>query len=148
MRGPPSHHEMGKATMTDMPQQSPDGNASPAQQALTTLAGTSDDVAALDTLAASDVLVPVPAGAQDPEQPDQVMLPVIEQDGEHQVPVFTSEPRLAQALPGVENYLKIPLGVLAARWPSDDVMLTIDAGVPEALTLPAEGVRTLLARDA
>jgi SseB protein N-terminal domain len=126
----------------------PEGST-PAQQALSTLAGRTDDEAALDTLAASEVLVPVPVDAQDPGEPDQVILPVIEQpNGVRQVPVFTSEPRMAQALPAIHSYLRLPLGFLAARWPDDELTLTIDAGAGDALTLPAEGVRTLLAREA
>lgn len=137
----------------------PSGNTTPAaQQALTTLAGNVDDEVALDTLAGSDVLVPVAGEPEDageadgpgapPEVAEDVLtLPVLEQRGGVQmVPVFTSETRLASTFPSIAQYRVIPLGLLAARWPSDELSLAIDAGAPNSLTLTAEGVRTLLAR--
>ncbi|WP_328429690.1 SseB family protein [Streptomyces sp. NBC_00443] len=126
-----------------------DNTATPARRALDALAGNSEDRTAMDTLASSDVLVPVPddANEQDAIDPGAVALPVIERsDGEPVVPVFTSEPAMAELLPFVSRYRVVPLGALASQWPSEDLALTIDAGSSHPLTLTSEGVRTLLAR--
>lgn len=123
----------------------------PAQEALNTLAVNTGDAVALDTLAGSDVLVPVPddASEEDARDPAAVALPVLEQsDGEQVVPVFTSETEMAELLPFVSRYRLVPLGALASQWPSGDLSLTIDASSPHGLTLNSEGVRTLLARPA
>ncbi|GGZ43287.1 SseB family protein [Streptomyces bluensis] len=121
----------------------------PAQEALTVLAlNTGDRGPALDTLAESDVLVPVPDDAgDDASDPTVVALPVLEQSGGEQVvPVFTSELEMADLLPFVSRYRLVPLGALASQWPDADLSLTIDASSPHGLTLDSEGVRTLLAR--
>jgi len=121
-----------------------------AQEALTTLAAHAGDTEALDALAGSDVLVPVPDDATEEEaaNPNTVALPVLEQpDGEQTVPVFTSETEMADLLPFVSRYRLVPLGALASQWPSaGDLTLTIDAASPHGLTLNSDGVRTLLAR--
>ncbi|MEJ8667977.1 MULTISPECIES: SseB family protein [unclassified Streptomyces] len=126
-----------------------DNTATPARRALDALAGNSEDATAMDTLASSDVLVPVPddANEQDAIDPGAVALPVIERPGgEPVVPVFTSEPAMAELLPFVSRYRLVPLGALASQWPSEDLALSIDAGSSHPLTLTSEGVRTLLAR--
>ncbi|MEU1039467.1 SseB family protein [Streptomyces sp. NPDC005551] len=123
--------------------------ATPAQEALDTLARDTQDVVALDTLAGSDILVPVPddAAEEDAADPSAVALPVLEQPGGVQVvPVFTSEVEMAGLLPSVSRYRLVPLGALAAQWPAGDLSLTIDPSSPRGLTLTSEGVRTLLAR--
>ncbi|GHA03636.1 SseB family protein [Streptomyces echinoruber] len=124
-------------------------HATPAQRALDVLAENAEDAEALDALAHSDVLVPVPDDAteQDTDDPTLVALPVLEQPGGHPVvPVFTSELEMAELLPSVSRYRLVPLGALAAQWPSDDLSLTIDGSCEHGLTLTSEGVRTLLAR--
>jgi type III secretion system (T3SS) SseB-like protein len=129
---------------------SPNGSSA-AQQALSALAADTQDRAALDTLAESPVLLPLPDDLGDAEDADSsvITLPVLQDpDGQQLVPVFTSELRMSELLPTVSRCRQVPLGALAARWPSDDLALTIDAGSPDALTLTAEGVRTLLARPA
>ncbi|MFE6624524.1 SseB family protein [Streptomyces sp. NPDC008086] len=126
-----------------------DNTATPARRALDALADNTEDMAAMDTLASSDVLVPVPDDVteQDATDPGAVALPVIERPGgEPVVPVFTSEPAMAELLPFVSRYRLVPLGALASQWPTDDLALTIDAGSSHPLTLTSEGVRTLLAR--
>lgn len=120
--------------------------APPAQQALRALVENGADQQALSTLATSEVLLPDPGGPEAEEEGgQQVMnLPVFEQeDGARLVPVFTSEDRMARALPEIERYHRVPLALLAGSWPSDDLALTIDVGAPEAVTLTAHGVRTL-----
>ncbi|MFI5554708.1 SseB family protein [Streptomyces sp. NPDC051738] len=124
-------------------------DATPARRALDALAENTEDRAAMDILASSDVLVPVPddAGAEVADDPETVALPVMEQQGgDPTVPVFTSEPAMAALLPFISRYRLVPLGALASQWPSEDLALTIDAGSPHPLTLTSEGVRTLLAR--
>ncbi|MGW2720006.1 SseB family protein [Streptomyces sp. NPDC001492] len=126
-----------------------DHTTTPARQALDALAVNTEDTAALDTLAGSEVLVPVPddASQEDAVDPSAVALPVLEQPGgDPVVPVFTSEGEMAGLLPFVSRYRLVPLGALASQWPADDLSLTIDAGSEHPLTLTSEGVRTLLAR--
>lgn len=121
----------------------------PAQQALDALAENAEDQAALDTLAHSDVLVPVPDDAVDGEGADAttVALPVLEQPGgDHVVPVFTSEGEMAELLPFVSRYRLIPLAALAEQWPAEDLSLAIDGSSAHGLTLTSQGVRTLLVR--
>lgn len=127
-----------------------DHTTPPARQALDALAVNTEDTMALDTLAGSEVLVPVPddANPEDATDPSAVALPVLEQPGgDPVVPVFTSEGELADLLPFVSRYRLVPLGALASQWPADDLSLTIDAGSEHPLTLTSEGVRTLLARS-
>jgi hypothetical protein len=124
-------------------------SATPAQRALDTLTENAQDTVALDTLASSDVLVPVPDDTDDEEagNPATVALRVLEQPGgRHVVPVFTSEVEMAGLLPFVSRYRLVPLGALASQWPAEDLSLSIDAGSEHRLTLTSEGVRTLLAR--
>ncbi|GGX71012.1 SseB family protein [Streptomyces anandii] len=126
-----------------------DNTATRAQQALDVLAENAEDAVALDTLAGSDVLIPVPddVSEEDATNPSAVALPVLEQPGGVPVvPVFTSELEMSELLPFVSRYRLVPLGALASQWPADDLSLTIDASSPHGLTLTSEGVRTLLAR--
>ncbi|WP_432133418.1 MULTISPECIES: SseB family protein [unclassified Streptomyces] len=121
----------------------------PARRALDALARDAEDNDALDTLAHSEVLVPVPdeTSDEDASDPTAVALPVLEQPGGSPVvPVFTSELEMSELLPYISRYRLIPLGALAAQWPTDDLSLTIDAAGDHGLTLTSEGVRTLLAR--
>ncbi|PZH19764.1 hypothetical protein C1I97_02070 [Streptomyces sp. NTH33] len=126
-----------------------DNTATPAQRALDVLAENAEDAVALDTLAHSDVLIPVPDDVSDEDatNPSTVALPILEQPGGVPVvPVFTSELEMSDLLPFVSRYRLVPLGALASQWPADDLSLTIDASSPHGLTLTSEGVRTLLAR--
>lgn len=131
------------------------GALPPAQQALHEIAQGGENVIALSTLALSDVLLPVPGGPgdpdpdieeQDPAAPQGIQLPVYEQeDGVKLVPVFTSEERMAQALPGTQRYRLVPLSALSGSWPSDELTLSIDTGSPDALSIAGPGVRALAA---
>jgi hypothetical protein len=129
------------------------GALPPAQQALHEIAKGGENVIALSTLALSNVLLPVPPGpegsedaAEDPAEPQAIQLPVYEQeDGVKLVPVFTSEDRMAQALPGMQRYRMVPLSALSGNWPSDDLTLSIDTGSPDALSIAGPGVRALAA---
>ncbi|PWI13574.1 hypothetical protein DI272_05040 [Streptomyces sp. Act143] len=127
-----------------------DNTTTPARRALDALVENTEDTVALDTLVSSEVLVPVPddASEEEADNPSAVALPVIEQPGgDPVVPVFTSEDEMAGLLPFVSRYRLVPLGALAAEWPTDDLALTIDAASAHPLTLTSEGVRTLLGRS-
>ncbi|MGW0881894.1 SseB family protein [Streptomyces sp. NPDC002671] len=126
-----------------------DNPPTPASQALDALAANTQDQAALDTLAHSDVLVPVPDDAMDSDgaDPSTVALPVLERaGGDLVVPVFTTEGAMAELLPFVSHYRLVPLGALASQWPEEDLSLVIDGSSAHGLTLTSQGVRTLLAR--
>lgn len=118
-----------------------------AGNALHRLALDHDDPTALGALATSDVLVPdVSDPARDNGDARVVRLPVAEQpDGQQFVPTFTSERRLVDALPSVGRYRRVPLAALLRTWPAGDLMLAVDPGTEEGITLPAEGVRALAA---
>jgi len=135
--------------MTDI---NSDGALPPAQRALHEIATGSENVIALSTLAVSEVLLPVPAADEYPddldgsgvEPPREIQLPVYEQeDGKQLVPVFTSETRMAEALPSTRRYRLVQLAALSGAWPSDELILSIDTGSPDALSISGEGVRAL-----
>jgi hypothetical protein len=135
--------------MTDI---NSDGALPPAQRALHEIAHGNENVIALSTLAVSEVLLPVPAAdefpedadAGAPEPPREIQLPVYEQeDGRQLVPVFTSETRMADALPATRRYRLVQLAALSGAWPSDELILSIDTGSPDALSISGEGVRAL-----
>ncbi|MFC4030946.1 SseB family protein [Streptomyces polygonati] len=149
----------------------PDGALPPAQRALHEIAQGSENVIALSTLAVSEVLLPVPALDEFPEDPQgpgntagpeslegpggadgsaaaepprEIQLPVYEQDdGRQLVPVFTSETRMAEALPTTRRYRLVQLAALSGAWPSDELILSIDTGSPDALSISGEGVKAL-----
>src|SRR5688500_7845897 len=75
------------------------------------------DASALDTLIASDVLVPLPSdiAALDAEDADSMTLPVLEYPpGTQAVVVFTCEERLSDAFPEIDCYRQLQLEILAA----------------------------------
>ncbi|MFH8736471.1 SseB family protein [Streptomyces sp. NPDC017964] len=123
--------------------------AAAAQDALRDLHQAPDDLAALDTLAARDILVPEPAGLDTHDHPEEsgLTLPVIDDPPRlRAVPVFTSAERMGQALPDIVVSHQIQLGLLAANWPTDeDLALLIDPGHHDGLILTSKGVRALLA---
>ncbi|MFD9195377.1 SseB family protein [Streptomyces phaeochromogenes] len=104
-------------------------------RALSVLAHNGLDGDARTRLAGIEVLVPAPD-----TETRKLTLPVIGRA----VLVFTSEERMAQALPDVQCYHLVPLGMIAAHWPGRGLTLTIDPGSPEAVTLSVEGVHLLL----
>jgi hypothetical protein len=134
--------------MTDI---NSNGALPPAQRALHEIAHGSENVVALSTLAVSEVLLPVPSaddypdgGPDSGELPREIQLPVYEQaDGRQLVPVFTSETRMAEALPTTRRYRLVQLAALSGAWPSDDLILSIDTGSADALSISGEGVKAL-----
>ncbi len=98
----------------------------------------------LQQLAQSTAFVPQEQVAGADEAPEgAIALPVIEQDGQHFVPVFTSSEALASAGADPTTAVEIPVVQLAAGWPSDDLWLAVDPAGPDGLTLPADVVRAL-----
>jgi hypothetical protein len=100
--------------------------------------------ALLQTLAASTALLPqeIPEGAEPPPE-GAIALPVIEQEGNQYVPVFTSQESLLTAGADPATAIEVPLVQLAAGWPSDDLWLAIDPASEDGLTLPPDVVRAL-----
>ena len=68
---------------------------------------------------------------------------MIEQDGTHYVPVFTSEDKMRAAGADPETALSVPLAGLAAGWPGEELWLAIDPASEEGLALPPDAVRAL-----
>ena len=61
-------------------------------------------------------------------------------------PALSDQIRAIIESSSVSRYRIVPLGMLAAQWPTSEVSLSIDASAPHGLTLSSQGVRTLLAR--
>jgi hypothetical protein len=99
----------------------------------------------LRELASSTALLPqVPtAEGEEPPAEDAIALPVIEQDGTHFVPVFTSEEKMRAAGADPEAALSVPLAGLAAGWPGEELWLAVDPGSEDGLALPPDAVRAL-----
>ncbi|MFE9649307.1 SseB family protein [Streptomyces sp. NPDC006365] len=108
------------------------------------------DSRALEALAGCDVLIPAVSGIRYTRGRSEFVrfvLPVIESvNFAPAVMVFTSEERLREAFPQVPCYRPVTLRQLAAYWPTDEVVLVIDAGNEDSLTLSAHEARWLLAR--
>jgi hypothetical protein len=103
-----------------------------------------DNAAVLRALARSIALLPQVPPAEGDEPPDDaIALPVIEQDGQRFIPVFTSEESLRAAGADPGTALRIPVAQLAANWPSEDVWLAVNPASENGLGLPPDVVRTL-----
>ena len=96
-------------------------------------------------LANSMALLPQqpPAEGEVPPAEDAIALPVIEQDGTHFVPVFTSEDKMRAAGADPETALSVPLAGLAAGWPGEELWLAVDPASEDGLALPPDAVRAL-----
>lgn len=114
-----------------------------AEQAITSGLESGDQEAVLRALAVSVALLPQ-APPEDGELPDGAFaLPVVQQDGTQFVPVFTSLVALEAAGADPITALQIPLALLAANWPSDDLWLAVNPASEQGLTLPPDVVRAL-----
>src|SRR3954449_227552 len=103
-----------------------------------------DNTAVLRALATSIALlprIPVAEGEKRPE--DAIALPVIEQEGQRYIPVFTSEESLRAAGVDPATAVRIPVAELAANWPSDDFWLAVNPASEDGLGLPPDAVRML-----
>ncbi|WP_328766178.1 SseB family protein [Streptomyces sp. NBC_00286] len=107
-------------------------------RALGVLAYDGQDSEARALLAGSKVLVPADP-LDDADAPALTLTTT-----SHTVQVFTSEERMVRALPDVQTYHLVPLGLLPAHWPEGGDSLIIDPGSPDSLTLSVDGVRLLL----
>ena len=99
----------------------------------------------LRELASSVALLPQnpPADGEEPPPEDAIALPVIEQDGTHYVPVFTSEDKMRAAGADPESALSVPLAGLAAGWPGEELWLAVNPADEQGLALPPDAVRAL-----
>jgi hypothetical protein len=99
----------------------------------------------LSELAASTALLPQTPPAEGEEAPseDAIALPVIEQDGTHYVPVFTSEDKMRAAGADPETALSVPIAGLAAGWPGEELWLAVDPASEDGIALPPDAVRAL-----
>jgi SseB protein N-terminal domain len=103
-----------------------------------------DEALLLRALANSVALIPQPPAAEGQEPPEgAIALPVIEQDGQRFVPVFTSEESLREAGADPGTAVLIPVAELAAHWPEEDVWLAVNPASEEGLGLPPDVVRAL-----
>lgn len=68
---------------------------------------------------------------------------MIEQAGTSYVPVFTSEATMKQAAPDIDGAVSVPVAVLSANWPSDELWLAVNPGTEAGLTLPPDAVKSL-----
>ncbi|WP_405582667.1 SseB family protein [Streptomyces sp. NBC_01092] len=109
---------------------------------------TAPDLRALEALAGCDVLIPAIGGIRYTSHHSELVrlvLPVIESvDDAPAVMVFTSQERLFRAFPQVPCYRPVTLRDLASHWPAHEVVLVIDAGDEDELTLSAHKARWLL----
>ncbi|MFI9352333.1 SseB family protein [Streptomyces lydicus] len=126
---------------------SPDENAPPTNASADApgSAEAADTQAALIELANSVALLPqTPPAEGEEERPEgSIALPVIEQDGNRYIPVFTTEEALLAAGGDPATALRIPVIELAANWPADDLWLAVNPSAEEGLALPADLVRAL-----
>ena len=99
----------------------------------------------LRELAGSTALLPQapPVEGEEPPSEDAIALPVIEQEGTHYVPVFTTEDKLRAAGADPETALSVPLAGLAAGWPGEELWLAVDPASEDGLALPPDAVRAL-----
>jgi SseB protein N-terminal domain len=103
-----------------------------------------DNAAVLRALATSIALLPQAPPAEGEERPEgAIALPVIEQDGQRYIPVFTSEESLRAAGADPATAVRIPVAQLAANWPSEDVWLAVNPASEDGLGLPPDVVRAL-----
>lgn len=98
----------------------------------------------LQNLATSIALLPQEGMADGDTPPEgSIAIPVIEQDGTHYVPVFTSEAALQAAGADPAPAVRLPVAELAANWPDENLWLAINPGSEDGLTLPPEAVQAL-----
>lgn len=127
----------------------PDEHAPPTEAPSTeetqSAAEAADTQAALIDLANSVALLPqAPPAEGEEERPEgAIALPVIEQDGNRYVPVFTTEDALLAAGGDRGTALRIPVVDLAANWPEDDLWLAVNPSSDQGLALPPDLVRAL-----
>jgi hypothetical protein len=117
----------------------------PSTEETQSAAEAADTQAALIDLANSVALLPQapPAEGEEARPEGAIALPVIEQDGNRYIPVFTSEDALVAAGGDAGSALRIPVVELAANWPADDLWLAVNPSSDQGLALPPDLVRAL-----
>ncbi|QUH02239.1 SseB family protein [Saccharopolyspora erythraea] len=126
-----------------MTSSAPDDRTS-AEDAVAAGADADETQSVLQELATSSALLPQAPSADDEEQPEgTVALPVIEQEGQKYIPVFTSEEALEEAGADVSTAIRVPLAELAANWPSEDMWLAVNPASEDGIGLPPDVVRML-----
>ncbi|SNR25518.1 SseB protein N-terminal domain-containing protein [Actinomadura mexicana] len=127
----------------DLPREAPRPEFQPAndvERELLRAAANNDHDLFLQTLAATDVLLPVPDDTDFSLRPGRPGFPwqTREVDGSTVVPVFTSPERLAEASgPGTEH-IALPFTVVLRYWPDHDWLLAINSGSPAGGTVLAQ----------
>ncbi len=127
----------------DLPRETPRAEFQPAndvERELLRAAANNDHDLFLQTLAATEVLLPVPGDLDYSLRPGRPGFPwqTREVDGSTVVPVFTSPERLAEASgPGTEH-ITLPFTVVLRYWPDHDWLLAINSGSPAGGTVLAQ----------
>ncbi|WP_258940497.1 SseB family protein [Actinomadura luteofluorescens] len=127
----------------DLPREAPRPEFQPAndvERELLRAASNNDHDLFLQTLAATDVLLPVPEDTDFSLRPGRPGFPwqTREVDGSTVVPVFTSPERLAEASgPGTEH-IALPFTVALRYWPDHEWLLAINSGSPAGGTVLAQ----------
>jgi hypothetical protein len=136
---------MSTSTPDDLPDQTTNQTPDPAVDPAVDPAAEAAAQQLLRELAASTALLPQqpPAPGEEAPPEDAIALPVIEQDGTHYVPVFTSEEKLRAAGADPESAISVPLAGLAAGWPDQELWLAVDPAAEDGLALPPDAVRAL-----
>ncbi|GAA1865169.1 SseB family protein [Actinomadura bangladeshensis] len=127
----------------DLPRQSPRPEFQPAndvERELLRAAANNDHDLFLQTLADTDVLLPVPDDMDFALRPGRPGFPwqTREVDGSTVVPVFTSPERLVEASGAGTEYIKLPFTVALRYWPNHDWLLAINSGSPAGGTVLAQ----------
>ncbi|NKZ02908.1 SseB family protein [Actinomadura latina] len=127
----------------DLPRQSPRPEFQPAndvERELLRAASNNDHDLFLQTLADTDVLLPVPDDMDFTLRPGRPGFPwqTREVDGSTVVPVFTSPERLHEASAAGAEYIKLPFTVVLRYWPNHDWLLAINSGSPAGGTVLAQ----------
>lgn len=134
----------------DLPREAPRPEFQPAndvERELLRAASNNDHDLFLQTLAATDVLLPVPDDMDFSLRPGRPGFPwqTREVDGSTVVPVFTSPERLAEASgPGTEH-IALPFTVVLRYWPDHEWPLAINSGSPAGGTVLAQQLPGLAA---
>ncbi|MEV5481355.1 MULTISPECIES: SseB family protein [Streptomyces] len=132
-----------------MSSSSPDDHVPPTEAAAAEGAPSAEEAAetraALIDIATSVALLPQspPAEGEEERPEGTIALPVIEQEGNRYVPVFTTEDALLAAGGDPDAALCLPVVDLAANWPADDLWLAVNPSTEEGLVLPPDLVRAL-----
>lgn len=130
----------------ELPRESPRQEFQPAndvERELLRAAANNDHDLFLQTLAGTDVLLPVPDDTDYAMRPGRPGFPwqTREVDGSTVVPVFTSPERLVEAARAAgtgTEYIKLPFNVALRYWPNHDWLLAINSGSPAGGTVLAQ----------